>query len=174
MQTAYKLDPLSPSVNNGLARIYHFRNENDKVVIQINKTLALDSNYAEAYFTQGINYFKQREYQKAEPMLQKAVELSNGRPVIASILACNYAKEGKTDSAQKILSRFEAAPPNDDNLYAIASIKLNVGQVQEGVKILEQLIREKYGIMVYFKVEDEFFDTIDEATRQRLEKEMGF
>jgi Tfp pilus assembly protein PilF len=64
MQTAYQLDPLSPSVNNGLARIYHFRKENDKVVTQVNKTLALDSNYAEAYFTQGINYFEQKDYQK--------------------------------------------------------------------------------------------------------------
>jgi len=173
MQTAYQLDPLSPSVNNGLARIYHFRKENDKVVTQVNKTLALDSNYAEAYFTQGINYFEQKDYQKAESVLLKAVQLSNRRPVIVAILASTYAKEGKTDEAKKILAELESAPQNNDNLYAIATIKMNTGQQQQGVQILEKLIQEKYGIMIYMKVEGEFFD-VDKATMQRLLKEIGF
>jgi TolB-like protein/class 3 adenylate cyclase/Flp pilus assembly protein TadD len=173
MQTAYQLDPLSTSVNNGLARIYHFRNENDKVIAQVNKTLAIDSNYAEAYFTQGINYFKLDQYSKADSELQKAIELSNRRPVIVAILACSYAKEGKIDEAKKLLAKLESSEKNNDNLYAIATIKINIGQQQEGLKILEKLIDEKYGIMIYLKVEREFFAGIDDATFHRMAKKIG-
>ena len=103
----------------------------------------------------------------------KAVQLSNRRPVIVAILASTYAKEGKTDEAKKILAELESAPQNNDNLYAIATIKMNTGQQQQGVQILEKLIQEKYGIMIYMKVEGEFFD-VDKATMQRLLKEIGF
>lgn len=174
MQTAYQLDPLSTSVNNGLARIYHFRNENEKVIAQVNKTLTLDSNYAEAYFTQGINYFKLGEYEKAEPELKKAIDLSNRRPVIVGLLGCVYAKEGKTQEANKLLTELETGAKNNDNLYAAALIQLSMGQQQQALTVLNKLINEKYGIMIYLKVEGEFFLGIDKTTYARLLKEIGF
>ncbi len=172
MQTAYQLDPLSSSVNTGLARIYDFRNENDKSIAQINKTLGLDPNYAEAHFTVGMTYTKIKEYEKSEMELKKAIELSNRRPVILGILGALYAREGKTDEAKKLLTELESPPVNNDKLYAIAVIKNSIGQTGEALNIFEKLVDEKYGIMVYMKVQKDFFENSDNPGYQQMLKKM--
>jgi adenylate cyclase len=174
VQTAYQLDPLSSSVNTGLARIYDFRNENDKSIAQINKTLELDPNYAEAHFTVGMTYTKIKEYEKSEMELKKAIELSNRRPVILGMLGLLYAREGKTDEAKKLLKELESAPVNNDKLYAIAVIKNSIGQTGEALNIFEKLVAEKYGIMIYMKVQKDFFVDSDTPRYQQMLKKIGF
>ena len=153
MLKAYELDPLSSSVNNGIARIYHFRGEPDKALMQIKKTLALDSNYAEAYFTEGITFFKTEEYKKAIPPLQKAINLSGRRPVMLGILGSAYVKTGNPEETQKILTELESAPVSNDKLYAISFIKSYMGRTEEALDIMEKLLADKYGILIYMKVE---------------------
>jgi TolB-like protein/Tfp pilus assembly protein PilF len=173
IQTAYQLDPLSLSVNNGLARIYHFRNETDKAINQTDKTLALDSNYAEGYFTVGMTYYKRNEYEKSVAALTKAINIANRRPVMLGMLGAVYAKMGNTNEAKKLLSELELPPLNNDKLYNIAIIKSNLGLQDEALNILEKLADEKYGIMIYMKVEKRFFHEPNNPTYQRIEKKIG-
>ena len=157
IQKAYQLDPLSPSVNTGIARIYHFRNEPEKGLAQIKKALELDPNYAEAHFTAGMTYFKIKEYEKAETALEKAVELSGRRPVMLGVLGAIYGKTGRTDDMKKLLAELETAPVTNDKLYATSYIKASLGQTDEAFDILEKLLADKYGILIYLKVEKQFF-----------------
>ena len=173
IQIAYQLDPLSLSVNNGLARIYHFRNETDKAINQIDKTLALDSNYAEGYFSVGMTYYKTNEYEKAVAALKKAINLAKRRPVMLAVLGAVYAKIGNTDEAKKLLAELQLPPLNNDKLYGIAVIKSNLGQMDEALNILEKLADEKYGIMIYMKVEKRFFHEPDNPTYQRIGRKIG-
>jgi len=173
IQIAYQLDPLSLSVNNGLARIYHFRNETDKAINQIDKTLALDSNYAEEYFSVGMTYYKTNEYEKAVAALKKAINLAKRRPVMLAVLGAVYAKIGNTDEAKKLLAELQLPPLNNDKLYGIAVIKSNLGQMDEALNILEKLADEKYGIMIYMKVEKRFFHEPDNPTYQRIGRKIG-
>ncbi len=173
IQIAYQLDPLSLSVNNGLARIYHFRNETDKAINQIDKTLALDSNYAEGYFSVGMTYYKTNEYEKAVAALKKAINLAKRRPVMLAVLGAVYAKIGNTDEAKKLLAELQLPPLNNDKLYGIAVIKSNLGQMDEALNILEKLTDEKYGIMIYMKVEKRFFHEPDNPTYQRIGRKIG-
>ena len=159
MQIAYDLDPLSPNVNNGIARIYHFRNEMDKALQQINKTIAMDPNYAEAHFTKGMAYNKMKKFTEAETEIKKAVDLSGRRPVMVGVLGRIYAHEGKADAARQLLKELQTPPVDDDKLYAIATIKLAQGNIDEAFDIMERLAAKKYGIMVYLKVESSFFGT---------------
>jgi TolB-like protein/class 3 adenylate cyclase/Flp pilus assembly protein TadD len=173
MQKAYELDPLSSSVNTGVARIYHFRNEYDKAVAQIKKTIELDSNYAEAHFTLGMTYSKIKDYEKSVTELKKAISLANRRPVMVSMLGAVYAKQGKTEEAKKLLAELELPPFNKDKLYGIAIIKSNIGQSAEALNIMEKLVDEKYGIMIYMKVEKYFFQDHNNPRYQRMRKKMG-
>ena len=174
MQKAYELDPLSPSVNTGLARIYHFRNEPDKALAQIKKTLELDPNYAEAHFTAGMTYFKIKDYEKATSALEKAVELSGRRPVMLGFLGGAYGKIGKTNEMKKLLAELETPPVTNDKLYAISYIKSNSGQAEEALDILEKLLADKYGIMIYMKVEKNFFAGSSSPRYQQMLAKMGF
>ena len=173
MQKAYELDPLSSSVNNGLARIYHFRNEFDKALAQINKTIELDPKYAEAHFTKGMVYSKMKEYEKAATILQKTIELSGRRPVIVGVLGSVYAKMGKTNAAKQLLTELETPPVNNDKLYAATYIKSSIGQTTEALDGLEKLFNEKYGILIYMKVERNLFEGNNHPRYQKMLERMG-
>jgi len=173
MLKAYELDPLSASVNTGVARIYHFRNEPEKGLAQIKKALELDPNYAEAHFTAGMTYFKIKEYEKAEAALEKAVALSGRRPVMLGVLGAIYGKTGKTDEMKKLLAELETAPVTNDKLYATSYIKASLGQTDEAFDILEKLLADRYGILIYLKVEKQFFSASVNPRYQQILIKMG-
>ena len=174
MQKAYELDPLSSSVNTGIARIYHFRNEPDKGLAQIKKTLAIDSNYAEAHFTAGMTYSKIKEYEKAVTALEKATALSGRRPVVLGVLGAVYGKMGRGDEMKKIVAELESAPVTNDKLYALSYIKGSLGQTDEALDILEKLLADRYGIMIYMKVEKDFFAGSNSPRYQQMLAKMRF
>jgi tetratricopeptide (TPR) repeat protein len=173
MLKAYELDPLSSSVNTSVARIYHFRNEPEKGLAQIIKALELDPNYAEAHFTAGMTYFKIKEYEKAEAALEKAVALSGRRPVMPGVLGAIYGKMGKIDEMKKLLAELETAPLTNDNLYATSYINASLGQTDEAFDILEKLLADRYGILIYLKVEKQFFSASVNPRYQQILIKMG-
>jgi adenylate cyclase len=171
---ARELDPLSSSVNTGLGRIYHFRNEMDKSIEQFKKTIAMDPKYAEAYFGLGMAYFKKKNYPLAEAEILKALHLSNRRPVIMAILGSLYAQTGRKAEAQKLLEELQTPPETYDKIYARSPILANLNRTDEAIEILEKLIDVKYGIMIYLNVERRFYGE-EYAKRVRpLIKKMGF
>ncbi len=173
MHKAYELDPVSSSVNTGLARIYDFRNELDKAKIQIEKTIALDSNYAEAHFTEGMIYYKTKEYEKSVSALQKAIELSGRRPVMLGMLGVVYTKLGKTNDAKKLLAELESSPMNNDKLWAAMTIKSGLGQSEEFFKDLEKLLDDKYGILIYMRVSRDFYKENNDPRYHQILKRIG-
>ena len=174
MQIAYQLDPLSPNVNTGLARIYQFRNEMDQSLAQIKHTLLLDSNYAEAYFTAGMTYYKRKEYEKSLPNIKKAIALANRRPVMLSMLAAVQTKLGRPEESRQLLAELETPPLNNDKLYAIALIKSALGQTDEAFDILEKLVNEKYGLMIYMNADKSYFEQSNNPRYQNMLQKMNF
>lgn len=174
MKTAVDLDPLSASVNTGLARVYHFRNENKESLEQIRKTLEIEPGYADAHFSAGMTYFRLGDYRNSEKELNKAIELSGRRPVMLGMLARTYISSNRTDDARKLLKELEEPPVYNDKLYAIAIIKNFLGEDDEAYAILNKLIDEKYGIMIYLKVERRLFENNTDPRYLVLMKKMGF
>jgi serine/threonine-protein kinase len=167
MKKAINLDPLSAGANTGLARIYHFRNETDKTIEQVEKTLKIDPNYGDAYFTAGMAYLKRAEYDRAEISVKKAIDLLGRRPVMIGVLGSIYARQNKIKEANEALAEMESVPVNEDKLYASAIIKSNLGYSDEAFDILEKLVKDKYGVMIYMKVEKNF---LREKNAPRFEK----
>ncbi len=141
--------------------------------MQIKKTLALDSNYAEAYFTEGITYYKTQEYKKAIPPLQKAIDLSGRRPVMLGMLGATYAKIGQPDEVQKILIELGSAPVSNDKLYATSFIKSSMGRTDEALDIMEKLLADKYGILIYMKVEKYILPESNNPRYKKMLAKMG-
>jgi adenylate cyclase len=158
MQTAYDLDPLSPSVNNGLSRVYHFRHEDEKALAQAKKIVELEPGYAEGHFTLGMTYMRMKDFKNSEKELTKAIELSGRRPVMLGMLGRLLVAHGKENEAKALLSELESAPINNDKLYAGSVIKYALGRHDEAYAGFEKLAGEKYGIMIYMKVERSFFN----------------
>jgi adenylate cyclase len=174
MELAYKLDPFSPSVSNGLARIYHFRKEYDLALQQAGKTFAIDSNYAEGHFTAGMIFSGIPEREKAEAELKKALDLSGRRTVILGMLGALYAKMAKQAESDQVLAELRTPPMNNDKLYATAVVLDAQGHADEATAILEKLVDEKYGLMIYMKVQQDFFSDYDSPRFKAMLRKMGF
>jgi TolB-like protein/class 3 adenylate cyclase/Flp pilus assembly protein TadD len=160
MKTAYNLDPLSPSVNNGLARVYHFRNEEDKALEQIRKTIELEPGFAEAHFTLGMSYIRLKDYKNAEKELKEAIN-SSRRPVMLGMLGRLYVLQGRLNDANALIDELQKPPMNNDKLYASSVIKFTEGKFDEAFAAFDKLVEEKYGIMIFMKVERGFFNSTD-------------
>lgn len=173
IKIAWQLDPLAPNVNTGLARMYHFRKEQDKALEQVNKTISMEPGYAEAHFTAGLTYYELKEYEKAVPYLEKAIELSGRRPVMLGMLGSVYALQGKMKEANLLLAELGTPPVNNDKLYAIAAIKKRMNNENEAMDILEKLLDEKYGLLIYMKVEKSYFEDIDSKRYQQMLDRIG-
>ncbi len=154
MNKAYELDPMSPSVSTGMARTYYWRGEYEKAIVQCEKTLQMEPTYAEAYLALGITYNATNQYEKSIFNLKKAVELSNRRPIILGVLGNIYGKSGNIEEANKLLAELESSPVNNDKIYASAFVKIGLGQVDEALYTLTDLLDQKYGIFIYMKVEN--------------------
>ncbi|MBL7697903.1 MAG: tetratricopeptide repeat protein [Chitinophagaceae bacterium] len=173
MKTAYELDPLSPSVSNGLARVYHFRQEDKKALQQVMKTLELEPDYAEGHFSMGMSYFRLKDYENAEKELEKAIQLSGRRPVMLGMLGRTLLADGKKEEAKKLLDELQSPPSNNDKLYAGAIILNYMGHDEEAFKIFEKLVEEKYGIMLYLRVERPLFSNSLSPRYKQLLTRMG-
>lgn len=173
MQTAYDLDPLSPSVSNGLARVYHFRHEDQKALDQVKKVIQMEPGYAEGHFSAGMSHFRLKDYVNAEKELREAIELSGRRPIIFGMLGRVLIVQGKINEAKKIQADLETPPINNDKLYASAIIKNFLGHDDEAFEIFNKLVDEKYGVLVYMKVESSLFNHKNEAKYNELLKRMG-
>lgn len=173
MQTAYNLDPLSPSVNNGISRVYHFRHEDEKSLAQAKKIVELEPGYAEGHFTLAMSNITLKNYRDAEKELIKAIELSGGRPVMKGMLGRMLVATGRADEAKKLLSEMETPPVNNDKLYATGVIKYSLGQFDEAYAIFNRLVADKYGVMIYMKVEKPFFNNGNDPRYDALIRKIG-
>ena len=72
-----------------------------------------------------------------------------------------YVLMGRTTDANMLIDELQKPPMNNDKLYASSVIKFSQGKLDEAMAAFEKLIAEKYGIMIYMKVERSFFNTTD-------------
>jgi hypothetical protein len=80
---------------------------------------------------------------------------------------------GRRDEALKLLKELQQPPMNNDKLYAIATIQIALGGFDENFWIMEKLVKEKYGIMIYMKVQREYFEYAHNPRFEKLIKEIG-
>jgi tetratricopeptide (TPR) repeat protein len=105
--------------------------------------------------------------------LKEAINASGRRPVMIGMLGRTYVADGKVNEAIALLNEMQTPPINNDKLYASAVIKFSLGKYDDAYAIFEKLIAEKYGIMIYMKVEKAFFSNNTDPRYEALVKKMG-
>jgi len=131
-------------------------------VLQFNKTIQMDPNYAEAYFSLGMAYGAMNEYDKAVKELEKAAELSNRRSVIIGDLAYIYLKKGMKDKALSIIKELDERSKTE-NVSSFNYVPYYVGlkDFDKVFELFEEAYQKKYGLLLYIKT-DHLFGTDSE------------
>jgi len=99
------------------------------------------------YYFRGVDYERAKEWSKAEPDLEKALQLYPEQPMVLNYLGYSWVDQGlHLDEAFKMLRRAVELQPDDG--YIVDSLgwaHYKLGQHDEAVKLLEHAIELKPG-----------------------------
>jgi DNA-binding winged helix-turn-helix (wHTH) protein/TolB-like protein/Tfp pilus assembly protein PilF len=106
---ALELDPTSLINSSGLGFEMYMVGKYDDAVIQLQNTLAMDSNYFPTHHWLSMTYIQKSRPNDAFQEARKAVDLSNESTLSMSDLARSYAVTGNAKEARRILQTLQAA-----------------------------------------------------------------
>ena len=134
---AIELDPLSLICNADLAWVYFNGRRYDEAEAQARKTLEMDPRFYVAHYYLGEALQLKGKLADAIAEFQKSYD-SNNDPFSFAILGQAYARQGKTDEAQKILARLrEQAKSKYVSPYAFAVVLTALGDKAHAIDELE-------------------------------------
>ncbi len=144
IETARRLDPLSPIVNSDVAWVLYHARRYDEAIAQCRETIELAPNFSVAHWNLGQSLREKGMLADAIAEFEKADELSGGNQVFQATLAHALALSGKKDRAIQILERFMidsktryVAP------HAMVMIYIGLGDYEQAVQWLERAYEER-------------------------------
>ena len=172
MKRAKDLDPLSPLIGAGMARIFLLKRQIPEAVNHYQRTLELKPDFLPGHYGLGMAYLVDGKADKAITEFRRALDLSENSPAIMADLAHAYAAAGKRREALDTLERWRtltrqgfSSPEQAAHVYAA------LGQPKEALPLLEQAYRDQAYGLVWLKV-DPRFDSLrsNDSFRQLLER----
>jgi TolB-like protein/Tfp pilus assembly protein PilF len=134
---AIELDPLSLIINADLCWVYFNGRHFDEAEAQARKTLEMDPRFYVAHYYLGEAFQFKGKLADAIAEFQKAYD-SNNDPFSLAMLGQAYARQGKTDEAQKVLARLrEQAKSQYVSPYALAVVLTALGDKAHAIDELE-------------------------------------
>jgi TolB-like protein/Flp pilus assembly protein TadD len=152
MQTAVKLDPLSNTLNNGLANMYRFSEQVERAIEQRKKTLELAPGYVEAMDGLAVDYLSMSMYPEAIATIEKAMSIAGRTPELVTILARAYALSGRKDEAETLLQELHERAASEYVLpIYFAGIYTSLGNKDEAFRWLGRAYQERNSGMAYLR-----------------------
>ncbi len=134
---AIELDPLSLIINADLCWVYFNGRRFDEAEAQARRTLEMDPRFYVAHYYLGEALQFKGKLAGAIAEFQKAYD-SNNDPFSLAMLGQAYARQGKTDEAQKVLARLrERAKSQYISPYAFAVVLTALGDKAHAIDELE-------------------------------------
>ena len=174
MKRAHDLDPLSRIIQVELGWVYYLKHQTDDAQREIRRAIALDPNFAHAYFILGLTQTQQKHYTEAVASFRRNFELGGFYSYTAGALCYALGASGDRAGAAKILkdmqerSKREYAPP-----FGFALAYTGLGDRAQAIAWLDRGIDEHDGLMP-----ENFFDPLFEPLRKdprftEVERRMG-
>src|ERR1041384_1809371 len=164
IKRALALDPLSIIITRDVGWMFYFARRYDEANDYCRKSLEMDSTFSRGHLLLGESLLQQGAVDQAISEFKTASRLSEGTiPTI--MLACGYAKGGRTREAKEILERLLAlsrtkyVPPG-----VIALIYIALGERDRAFEWLERARDEGSGVFGFVNF-DPVFDPIREDPR---------
>jgi TolB-like protein/tetratricopeptide (TPR) repeat protein len=174
IQTARKLDPLSPAIRQAVAAVYHFAGDQDRAIEAAKATLELQPGFWIGHFHLGLAYSSKERYTEADAELRRALPEGPQHFVLAAV-GRNDALWGKPAESRRILAELEAkrkttfvAPTS------LAKICFALGDTDAGFGWLRKALDERDQGLMFLRSDPDFPPSIHSDPRfKRLLKEVG-
>jgi TolB-like protein/DNA-binding winged helix-turn-helix (wHTH) protein/Flp pilus assembly protein TadD len=154
---AQELDPLSPFINNGLARQYYLSRQYDKAIAQCQVVMEIDPTYLPARTQLALAYEQKGMLAEAVSTMEQVRKLAGEKtdlPMVHALLAHAYALAGRRADAQSELNvliaigqRRYVPPPY------LAIVYLALGDKNKAFDYLNKSYQDRSEQMLYLGVE---------------------
>ena len=154
---AQELDPLSPFINNGLARQYYLSRQYDKAIAQCKVVLEMDPTYLPARTQLALAYEQKGMVVEAVSTMEQTRKLAGEKtdlPMVHALLAHAYALAGRRADAQSELNVLIAigqkryVPPS-----YLAIVYLALGDKNKAFDYLNKSYQDRSEQLLYLGVE---------------------
>jgi tetratricopeptide (TPR) repeat protein len=154
MQTAVRLDPLSPIIGNWEVSVYLANDRLDEALAAAKRTMEIDPNYV--YFEPSLALVY-REQGKLQEALDIYLRLEQTRHQPTAGLAITYADLGRKEEARKVLGQLIQIAntryfPGDQ----IAAVYVALSEKEEAFRWLDRAIKEHSGPIYRIPFDPEF------------------
>jgi DNA-binding winged helix-turn-helix (wHTH) protein/tetratricopeptide (TPR) repeat protein len=135
--------PFLASASAFYGQYFYFRGQNGLAVDQLNKTVAMQPEYAPAHEFLGMVYEQEGRTNEAITEIQKAIDLSGGEFGLGS-LGHVYARVGRRDDARNMLQSIaEQAPRTYVSPYQLAIVYAGLDEKDRAIDELEKAFAER-------------------------------
>jgi TolB-like protein/Tfp pilus assembly protein PilF len=144
-----ELDPLSLINNADFANDLYFARRYDEAIAQLRKTIEMEPHFYLAHYYLGQALQLKGQMSEAIAEYHKAAELDDD-PFVLALLGQAYARAGRRDEANKILSQLnQEAKERYVSAYGVGLVFLGMGDKNRAMDELERAYREGDGVDVY-------------------------
>jgi adenylate cyclase len=173
---ALELSPFDIVFNIHLGWHYLYARQYDQALDQIEKTIEMDKNFAQAYPWLGLILEQKGRYPEAIAAFQNAIKLFPGGSSIAEAeLAHTYAVSGDREKAQKIIAELQELAKNKYvSSFQIAAIYAGLGEKDQAFAGLEKAYAERSDGLVNLKAEQRFDSLRSDPRFSALMQKIGF
>ena len=150
-----ELSPFDILLNVHLGWHYFYARQYDQALEQIEKTVEMDTNFAETYPWLGLILEQKGKYAEAIAAFQKAISLfPGGSSITEAELAHTYAVSGNREEAQKIIAELQKlAKSKYISSFQIAAIYAGLRENDQAFAWLEKAYEERSDSLVYLMVD---------------------
>ncbi|MBZ5499860.1 MAG: winged helix-turn-helix domain-containing protein [Acidobacteriia bacterium] len=160
LERALELDPLSLMMRMWLGIMRLLLRDFARAIEEGRKLLELDPDYTLAYFVMASGFSYLRKFEEALAAQRKAVELSNGAPMMLGWLGLILAASGQASEARDVLQRLhESAAQKYIPPCSIAWIHLGLREIDAAFQWLNRAVAECDQLLMPIKTYG-FFDPL--------------
>jgi Tfp pilus assembly protein PilF len=136
-------DPRSQAVNAYNRAVFHLKkNEQDKALAELKKSIDLDDTIYQAHFYTGVAYYEKKMYKEAEAPLLKAISMKKNYADAYRILAAVYERLGNKKESEKYTGMAQAAGGKSAiDFYNDGIHAFNAGKTDDAIASFEEAIK---------------------------------
>ncbi len=162
---AYELNPLATTTNLALGYRFYYARQYEPAIGQIQKTLAMDSNFVPAHEYLGRAYEQNGMIMAALTEFHKALDLSEGDTNELAALGQAYAVSHQPAEARKILDQLkERSQQTYVQPASLGVIYMALGDKDQAFDWLQKAYDDRSGWLLYLKV-DPWADSVRNDAR---------
>ncbi len=170
---AQALDALSPIVNANLGWCLLYAGRTPEALAQFRTTLEIDPNAAAAHWGLGAALTAAHQYGAAITELDKAMQLSDGSPVLLGHLGMAYGLNREADRAAAARDKLEALAGREYvPSSALALVQVGLGHAGDALDLLSQAYDEHDFSLVFLRVAPWFNPLRGDARFEQLAARM--